>query len=267
MSKMIGLIFGETNFPKEILKQVKKKKKKYLIIDLTKSKIFKTDKNSHIVSIGQIGKILNILKKNKCKKVIFAGKVKKPNFLKLKLDFKGAYYIPRIIKATKVGDAAILKEVINIFKKEKIKTLNSLFFTPELSLKKGTHTTLKPNNNDKKDIKKAILSLSKLNDYNYSQGAVVRDNKILAIEKNDGTQKMLNRIKKNQKLLNGVLVKLPKKKQDFRIDLPAIGLDTLLQCRRAGLKGIVLRGKYNICLDKNRLIKSANKNKMFIKVK
>ena len=38
---MIGLIFGETNFPKEILKKVKKTKKKYLIIDLTKKKILK----------------------------------------------------------------------------------------------------------------------------------------------------------------------------------------------------------------------------------
>ena len=112
---MIGLIFGETSFPKEILKQVKKIKKKYLIIDLTKNKIFNTDKNSHNVSIGQIGKIINILKEHKCKKVIFAGKVVKPNFSKLKLDLKGIYYIPRIIKASKVGDASILREVINIF--------------------------------------------------------------------------------------------------------------------------------------------------------
>ena len=38
---MIGLIFGETNFPIEILKKVKKTKLKYLIIDLTKKMIFK----------------------------------------------------------------------------------------------------------------------------------------------------------------------------------------------------------------------------------
>jgi hypothetical protein len=35
---MIGLIFGETNFPKEILKKIIKYKKKYLIIDLSKKK-------------------------------------------------------------------------------------------------------------------------------------------------------------------------------------------------------------------------------------
>ena len=86
---MIGLIFGETSFPKEILKKIKKKKKKYLIIDLTKNRVFKREKNYFTVSIGQFGKIISILKENGCKKVIFAGSVKKPNFSKLRLDLKG----------------------------------------------------------------------------------------------------------------------------------------------------------------------------------
>ena len=79
---------------------------------LKKQELFKKVKNSHSVSIGQFGKIIKILKDNKCKKVLFAGKVEKPNFSKLKLDLKGIYYIPRIIKSSKLGDAAILKEVI-----------------------------------------------------------------------------------------------------------------------------------------------------------
>ena len=106
---MIGLIFGDTDFPKEILKTIKKKRINYLIIDLSKNKIFKKDKKSYSVSIGQFGKIINILKENKCKKVLFAGKVNKPKLSKLKLDFMGIYYIPRIIKASKLGDASILK--------------------------------------------------------------------------------------------------------------------------------------------------------------
>ena len=118
---MIGLIFGDTDFPKEILKTVKKKNIDYLIIDLSKSKKFKKDKKSYSVSIGQFGKIINILKENNCKKVLFAGKVNKPNFSKLKLDFKGIFYIPRIIKASKIGDAAILKEIIKILAIIKLK--------------------------------------------------------------------------------------------------------------------------------------------------
>ena len=75
---------------------------------------------------------------------------------------------------------------------------------------------------------------------------------------------MLQKIKKKQNILNGVLVKLPKRKQDVRIDLPTIGINTLIQCKKAGLKGIVLKNKLNICLDKKKVISFANKNKMFI---
>ena len=78
---------------------------------------------------------------------------------------------------------------------------------------------------------------------------------------------MLKNIKKQKNKNNGVLVKFPKKKQDIRIDLPTIGLDTLKQCKSAGLKGIVLKHKSNILLDKDRAIKFANKNKLFIFVK
>ena len=129
---MIGLFLGDTDFQNIILKTIKKQKIKYLIIDLSKSRKFKKDKNSYSVSIGQFGKILNILKVNNCKKVLFAGKVNRPNLSSLRLDLKGIYYIPRIIKASKLGDAAILKEIIKILAQINIKTENSLKFNPEL---------------------------------------------------------------------------------------------------------------------------------------
>jgi len=263
---MIGLIFGETHFPIQILKKIKKKHLKYIIIDLTKGR-FKKDQHSYNVSIGQFGKIIKILKDNKCKKVLFAGKVKKPIFSKLRLDLKGIYYISRIIKSSKLGDAAILKEIIKILKQERIKTLNSLTFNPELTLKRGNYSIIKPNKTDKIDIKKAITTLSRLGKYNFSQGAVVRNRKVIAIEGKGGTQKMLKRCKSKKYRNQGVLVKFPKKKQDLRIDLPTIGLKTLKQCKSAGLKGIVLKSKQNVFLEQKKCIHFANKNKMFINIK
>ena len=264
---MIGLIFGDTDFPKKILKTIKKRKIKYLIIDLSKSKIFKKDRRSHVVSIGQFGKIINILKENSCKKVLFAGKVKKPNFSKLKLDIKGIYYIPRIIKASKLGDAAILREIIKILAQNKIKTENSLRFNPELTFKKGNYSKIKPNNKDQSDIKKAIKTLNNLKQYNYSQGVVVRNKKVVFIEGKGGTKKLLEKSKSKKFRNHGVLVKFPKKKQDLRVDLPTIGLKTFKQSKTAGLKGIVVKSKQHVFLDKNKCISFANKNKMFISVK
>ena len=263
---MIGLIFGETNFPIQVLNKIKKRKIKYIIIDLTKGK-FKRDKHSYNISIGQLGKILKTLKENKCKKVLFAGKVNKPNFSKLKLDLKGIYYIPRIVKSSKLGDAAILKEIIKILKQEKITTISSLAFNPELTLKKGNYSRITPNKEDKVDIKKAILTLNRLGNYNSSQGTVVRNKKVVAIEGRGGTQNMLKKCKSKKSRKNGVLVKFPKQKQDLRIDLPTIGLKTLKQCKSAGLKGVVLKSKRNVFLEQKKCINFADKNKMFITIK
>ena len=263
---MIGLIFGETNFPKYIYKKIKNKKK-YLIIDLTNRNFFKKDKNSHKVSIGQFGKIVSILKDNNCKKVLFAGKVNKPKFSKIKLDLKGIYYISKIIRKSKIGDAAILKEIIKILAQNKIKTENSLKFNPELTLKKGNYSKIKPNNADQLDIKKAVKTLNNLKEYNYSQAVVVRNKKVISIEGKDGTEKMLEKSRSKKFSNHGVLVKFPKKKQDLRVDLPTIGLKTLKQSKTAGLKGIVVKSKQHIFLDKNKCISFADKNKMFISVK
>ena len=160
-----------------------------------------------------------------------------------------------------------LRKSILILKQQSIKTLSSITFNTELSLKRGNYSKTKPNKEDKKDIKKAIITLKKLGKYKFSQGTVVRNKKVIAIEGKGGTEKMLIKCKSKKFRNNGVLVKFPKKKQDLRIDLPTVGLNTLKHCRMAGLKGIVLKSKQNVFLDKNKCINWANKNKMFITVK
>ena len=93
---------------------------------------------------------------------------------------------------------------------------------------------------------------------------MVRNKKVIAIEGSSGTQKLLKKLKNKYLKNNGVLVKFPKKKQDLRVDLPTVGLETLKQCKLAGLKGIVVKNKQNIFLERKKCINFANKNKMFI---
>jgi UDP-2,3-diacylglucosamine hydrolase len=262
---MIGLFLGSTDFPKIILSKIKKKKKKYFIIDLTKKNIFKKDKNSFFISIGKFGQILNLIKDKKCKKVLFAGKIEKPKFLNIKFDIKGIYYLPRIIKASKLGDAAILKELIKILAENEIKVIKSNFFNPELTLSKGNITKIKPDKLDSANIKKGIKVLYDLNAHNHVQGLIIKDNIIIKKETSKGTKKMLQSINKI-KASGGILIKFPKKKQDLRADLPTVGLDTLKDCKKSNLKGLVLKSNQNIFIDKDKCISFADKNKIFIKI-
>jgi len=259
---MIGLFLGDTDFSEIVLRKIKRLNKKYFIIDFSKNNKFKKDINSHRISIGKFGKILSLIKEKKSKKVLFAGKITKPKFSTLRLDLKGIYYMPGVIKASKLGDAAIIKSIIKILDKEGVKVISSIFFNPELGVNVGTHTKLKPSTEDIKSIKKGIKYFGKLNELDHVQAIIIKDSKILAAEGRQGTKVMLSKIKKKT---GGILIKLPKKKQDLRMDLPTIGLKTLKDCKKYGLKGIVLKSKKNIVLDKNKCVSFANRNKIFIK--
>ena len=260
---MIGLFLGDTDFSEVVLKKVKKLKKKYFIIDFSKNNKFKKDKNSYRISIGKFGKIINLIKEKKSNKVLFAGKIAKPKFSSLRLDFKGIYYMPSVIKAAKLGDAAIIKSIIKILNNENIKVISSIFFNPELALKTGNYSKLRPKNIDIESINKGINYFNKLNNLDHIQAIIVKDGKIVAKEDSKGTQKMLSKLKKKS---SGILIKFPKKKQDLRMDLPTVGLNTFRDCKKFGLKGIVLKSRKNIFLNRVECINFANKYRIFIKV-
>ncbi len=262
---MIGLFLGSTDFSKIVLDKIKKKKLKYFIVDLTNNNFFKKENNSYYISIGKFGKILNLIKDKKCKKVLFAGKIDRPKILSLKFDVKGIYYLPRIFKASKLGDAAIIKELIKILHENKTKVIKSNFFNPELTLRKGNICKIKPDKMDIINIKKGIKVLSQLNAYNHVQALVINNNIVIKKETTKGTKKMLQSINKNNGT-GGILIKFPKRKQDLRADLPTVGIDTLIDCKKVNLKGIVLKSNQNIFIDKKKCISFANKNKIFINV-
>ena len=260
---MIGLFLGDTDFSEIVLKKIKKLNKKYFIIDFSKKNKFKKNKNCNRINIGKFGEIISLIKKYKSKEVLFAGKITKPKFSTLRLDFKGIYYMPSIIKATKSGDAAIIKAIIKILEKENIKVIPSNFFNPELSLKAGNYTKLKTTPEDMKSIKQGLLYFNQLKSLDHVQALIIKENRVIATEGNQGTKKMLLKLKNGS---GGILIKFPKKKQDLRMDLPTIGLNTLKDCKKCGLKGIVLKSKKNIFLDRIKSINFANKNKIFIKI-
>ena len=56
--------------------------------------------------------------------------------------------MPSIIQAAKKGDAAIIKAIIKILNTEGIKVISSISFNPELALKAGNYSKIKPDRED-----------------------------------------------------------------------------------------------------------------------
>ena len=272
LNKMLGLILGDTHIGEVIIKKLIKDNIKFIVIDISKNGLFKNRENSFRLSIGQLGKCISILKKKNCKKVIFAGRVAKPNFKKLKFDYKAIYHLPRIIKETKKGDAYIINFITNLFEKEGFKIISQTKFNREIVLLKGSCTIKRPDKFDKKNIligKKIINDLKKIG---VEQGVIVLDRNNIFTENVKGTDslikeskiKILNFKRENKFNRSGILIKLPKPNQDLRTDLPTIGFKTVKNCITAGLRGIVIKSKFNIFLDRKKCVELANKKKFFI---
>jgi len=60
------------------------------------------------------------------------------------------------------------------------------------------------------------------------------------------------------------LVKACKPQQDKRIDLPAIGLDTIQQLKDAGLAGVAVEAGKSIIINKQQVLELADKLGIFV---
>jgi len=265
---MLGLIVGESRLPNFVINKLLKKNVEFLILDLTKSNIYKKYKNSYSLKITELGKAISVLKKNNCKNVIFLGKVERPEISLLKFDRKALFYLPRLFSAFKKGDGNILKEIIKIFKENKLNVVNSMKFTPELIFKDKSINKVKINNTDKSSISKGVRIIKSLSKFDIGQSVVINNGYVLAIEGPEGTDETIKRslhLSKKYKLKNkSILVKFPKANQDLRIDLPTIGFDTIKNCIKANIKGIAVKRAQNIFLDKDKIISLVKKNNFFI---
>lgn len=265
---MLGLIVGESSLPNFVINKLLKKNVEFLILDLTKSNIYKKYKNSYSLKITELGKAISVLKKNNCKNVIFLGKVERPEISLLKFDRKALFYLPRLFSAFKKGDGNILKEIIKIFKENKLNVVNSMKFTPELIFKDKSINKVKINNADKRCISKGARIIKSLSKFDIGQSVVINNGYVLAIEGPEGTDETIKRslhLSKKYKLKNkSILIKFPKANQDLRVDLPTIGFDTIKNCIKANIKGIAVKRSQNIILGKDKIINLIKKNNFFI---
>lgn len=139
---------------------------------------------------------------------------------------------------------------------------------PELTFEKpGIQTKTKPTKTDIRDIERAIQVSHTIGIEDIGASVVV-DKQVFAVEAAEGTARMLDRViemRKNRKKSSGVFAKMTKPGQDLRIDIPAIGVDTVRAVAAAKLRGIIVNTKTCFVIDRDAVIAAANQAKIFIK--
>ena len=196
--------------------------------------------------LGQFGKIVRSLKKAECTHICCAGLVKRPDFKRLRPDLKAIRYLPGTIRAARKGDDALLRHVLGLFEKEGFEIVAPQDVCAELMLGEGALGAVPLTDDHRSDALKACKVAAAIGALDVGQGAVVARGVTLALEAQEGTDPMLQRLldlpqelRGTPDLREGVLAKLVKENQDIRVDMPVIGPDTVKYAAEAGLAGIV----------------------------
>ncbi|RIJ26229.1 LpxI family protein [Henriciella barbarensis] len=212
------------------------------------------------LGIGQIGHLIKRLKKVGCEQVVLAGIVKRPNFSDIKLDIRGAKLLPRVLKAARSGDDALLRVIVAELEAEGFDVIAAESAAQELTVGEGLIFGQDPSEAELADLRKAARIASELGRLDIGQGCVVCDGLVLAVEAQEGTDRMLGRINELEDEIRGastaprgVLVKRPKPIQERRIDLPTIGPMTIQKAAEAGLAGIGVEAKGALLLNRDEI--------------
>ena len=178
----------------------------------------------YTVSVGQPGKILKILKKEKIEHIVFVGKINKTLlYSNLRLDLTA---MKELVKLKNRNDDTIMYAVVDFFSRNGIMVMKQTEILDNLLITEKIISKKKPSKSQWEDIKYGYKMAKEIGGLDIGQTVVVKNKAVMAVEAIEGTDKAIERGCKLAKK-GGVAVKVSKPNQDERFDVPTVGVDTL----------------------------------------
>lgn len=271
--KPIGVFAGGGGIVGELINALENKAQPFVVaaIEGESDDGLKADIISHF-KWGQIGNIATYFHEQGCEKLILIGRInKRPDFLNIIADPSTLKRIPKIVAAMTGGDDSLLQKGIKIIEEEGFTIIGAQEVAPELLLEKGLFGGKKSIDHLADDAAKGKAVLRDLGKHDIGQALVIHDGRVLAVEGAEGTDNMLRRIKmlrEEKRITNkgatGVLIKAAKPNQDYRVDLPTIGPETIRLASAAGLAGIICEAGTVFVASRAETLALAKKHKIFL---
>lgn len=227
-----------------------------------------------IVNIGQIGGMLTSLRQAGCRELVIAGALRRPNLLRIRVDYGFFRAIRTALSLTRGGDDSVLRRVVRFFEGEGFEVVGVDSVAPHILAPEGPLGRVAPSPASARAMSRATALLRALGAFDVGQGAVASESGIIAVEGVHGTDEMLAQIQiAAQEDASGVLaaaakgavlVKVPKPGQELRVDLPAIGPRTIERAHGCGLSGIVIAAGRSLVIERARTIALADELGLFI---
>ena len=220
-----------------------------------------------VIRVGGAGLAARECKKRGIRKLVFVGALGHINLSDIRPDFWSLGVLLSVLKHQRGYDSMAVA-FNKALESRGYEIVAAQDLAPELTFEKpGIQTKTKPSKSDEKDIERAIQVSHTIGIEDIGASVVV-DKQVFAVEAAEGTARMLDRVvemRKKRRKTSGVFAKMTKPGQDLRIDIPAIGVDTVKAVAAAKLHGIIVNAKTCFVIDKPAVIAAANKAKIFIK--
>ena len=213
-------------------------------------------KRLHWVSIGELGRALDLLHEEGVTRAVMAGQVKHAKiFSSIRPDWK----LARLLLTLPLQNTdSLIGAVANVLESEGIKLVDSTAFLKPLVPEAGVLTRRAPDEREAADMAYGRDIARKIAALDLGQTVVVRDRACVAIEAMEGTDETIERAARIAQGQPLVVVKVSKPRQDMRFDVPVIGLQTVEVMKRSGVTGLAIDAERTLLFDRVHLIEAAD---------
>jgi DUF1009 family protein len=256
------LIAGQGTFPVLFAKAATSVNRPVIVFgveSVTDRRVEEFASETHYVGLGELGRLIDLLRAKRIKQVVFAGSVPKKRWYddSLKLDGAAEDFMRQ---ASNKGDDHLLRSLEALLKvKCGASVIDSRAFLKDTIAKKGVLTRHEPSAGQARDLQIGFRTAKHVGQMDVGQTVVVKDGIIVAVEALEGTDQAIRR---GGELAGSgaVVVKVAKPNQALRFDLPCVGLDTIEAMRAASALVLGVEAGKTILLQKEKFIASAERS-------
>jgi DUF1009 family protein len=272
LSPPLAILCGAGAFPLEVAAELSRTGRAPFCVGVVGTTDAAIEAYPHVwVRIGEVGKLFAALRARAIAEMVIIGAMARPEFGDLRLDWGAVKRAAELAQLLRRGDNGLLVGLAAIFEREGIRVVGAHEVAPVLLASVGPLGARAASPEDQTDIAFGARLLDALSAFDAGQGVVVAAGRVLAIEAAEGTDAMLARVaemRANGRLRlagpAGVLVKAPKRGQDLRLDMPAIGPKTIENAAKAQLRGAAVAAGRVLIVERERSARAADAAGLFV---
>jgi len=254
-----GLIAGSGRFPLLTLESARKLGHEVIAIGIQEEasrEIEKLATRCYWISLGELSRLIEILKREGIHQVVMAGQVKHANiFSSIRPDWR---LVKMLAGLRRKNTDALIGGVAKILKDEGIHLRDSTALLKPLLAVEGVMTRRKPTKDERADLEYGLQIARTLAGWDVGQSVAVSGQACVAVEAIEGTDATLRRA---ASLVNGrplVLVKSGARRKHLLFDVPVVGIDTVKVMRETGATALAVDAGRTLMLDRDELIQRAD---------